>query len=150
MLNTYVPGNKSSNLLPLHMEAFGNSQTDIPILYWNVRSNRFPLRTSPSCMINKPTHSEIQWNMSNWRIHSNSSEIMKKAFYLLNTSGVPVGDDDVCFSVSWILIAFSEDLSIHLFNLRPLKNIHAQCNQQTVTHCHDDCIHIFLQQIILK
>lgn len=122
----YVPGNISSNLLPLCLEAFGNSQTDIPILYWNDQSHRTPSHTSLSWMKKKPTHT------------SYGKEKMRKmsVFHHFPVVGIPVGDNDVCFSLPWVLIVFSEDLSIQLFNLRPLKNIHTHagvCTQNT-TH----------------
>lgn len=120
-----VPGNISSNLLPLHMDAFGNSQTDIPNLYWNVQSNRSLSHTSLSWMIKKPTHTAC------------GKEKIRKMSHHFSVVGIPVGDNDVCFFVPWVLIVFSEDLSIQLFNLRPLKNTHTHTAQYTKysTHC---------------
>lgn len=62
-------------------------------------------------------------------------------FLHFSVVGIPVGDNDVCFSVSWVLIVFSEDFSIQLFNLRPLKNIHTRTAQYTKysKHCCTDC-----------
>lgn len=110
----YVPGSISSNLLPLRLEALENSQTDIPILYWNVQSHRSPSHTSLSWMKKKPIHTAY-----------GKEKIRKMSlFHHFPVVGIPVGDNDVCFSVPWVLIVFSEDLSIQLFNLRPLKDIH--------------------------
>lgn len=118
----YVPGNISSNLLPLHLEAFGNSQIDIPILYWNVQSNRSPSHTSLSWMIKKPIHTAC------------GREKIRKMSHHFSVVGIPVGDNDVCFFVAWVLIVFSEDLSIQLFNLRPLKNKHSYSTIHKIQH----------------
>lgn len=130
----YVPDNISLNLLLLCLEAFENSQTDIPILCWNVQSHRSPSHTSLSCVIDQ--------------INKKGKTGKMPTFHHFSVVGIPVGDNDVCFSVPWVFIVLSEDLSIQIFNLRPLKNIHthtAQCTKYS-THCCSDCTQTCFQQ----